>query len=230
MRIALAVARAAFLPILLALLAACARTPPLDAQTGCPPEPPAETILLLAPAASEPASVRLALQALAREEARRLSPEARFSLALLQGQDPETPARLLLSRCAMGEPAAAAELASALNSVFAARAEDAPLVAAIDKLVRRPHFDKAPTRRLVLAADMMERRAGEFSLYAAGADYQSFRRTQAGLRPPADLAGVSVRIVQRLDADRETRQREARTLFWKPYFEAAGAAEVAWEP
>jgi hypothetical protein len=208
-------------------LAACTRTPARDARTHCPVAPPAATTLLLAPPPHAPASTRLALQALAHDEAARLGPGDRLVVAVLVGVDPARPASVLLARCAMTDPEA-----DAVTAALGARDNDAtaPFVAAIDQLARAPETRSASRLRLVLAGDMMERRAAEFSLYAAGADYASFRRTQAGLRPAADLANVSVRVVQLLDADRSARQLEARDMFWKPYFADSGARDVTFEP
>lgn len=234
-----------------ALLAQQLQPPARDPETLCARDasPAAHVVILIdATDALEPRHRRLATAAVESERAR-LKTGDRLTLATLSDRDPREPT-ILFSKCDPGDGGDAnpwfqngAQLdqrwreefgepldAALARAVKGRKAKASPLVEAIGALAREPTFAATSARRLTIVSDMMENQPGVFSLYAAGATFASFRGGVAGVRPPPDLADVNVRIVQLDRPDRDARQLEARTEFWGPYFDATGAAALAWEP
>jgi hypothetical protein len=236
-----------------AVLFGLRRVDPVDPETFCAlRHPPAAQVVILVDStdALEPRH-RRRVEAAVRAEASRLAKGDRLTLASLSDKDPREPL-ILFSKCDPGDGASANPLfqngarldvrwrdafgdplaAAIARAVKGRIGEASPLTDAIRALAEDPDFTSAPEqrRRLVIASDLMEHRPGEFSLYAAGATYQSFARLQSGLRPPPDLTNVDVRLVQLDRPDREARQLDARAAFWAPYFEAAHARDVRWDP
>lgn len=214
----------------------------VDPATGCArATPPGLHIVALVDVAGayDPRERRRAAAAVRAARAT-LQPGDRLTLAAPTDADPARPI-VLLSRCVPkddggGERKATAEFDAAVTTataqLAAGRAGDAaPITDALRTLAATPEA-RAPAqrRRWVLVSDMMEHRPGVFSLFAAGATYGTFRTSEAGLRPVVDLNDVEIEVTQLERIDRMDRQRDARELFWRPYFDEAGASGVRWAP
>jgi len=232
-----------------AVVAVALRPTPLDPETNCPlAGPRAHTAILVdATDALEPRH-RRKLEAAVSSERARLAIGDQLTIAMLSDRDPREPA-ILFSRCNPGDGADANPLfqngarrdarwretfgdpldAAAGRAAKGRRGDASPLTDAIASIASEPSFVAAKTRRLVIVSDMMKHRPGVFSLYAAGATYDSFKRTEAA-RPPPDLQGVAIRLVQLDRPDRDARQTETRSTFWAPYFTQAQAPEPQWDP
>lgn len=213
----------------------------VDPATGCVrAQPPALHVVALVDVAGgyDPRARRRAA-AVVRAARATLQPGDRLTLAAPTDADPARPI-VLLSRCAPkdggGGRQAMADFDTAVTAatarLSAGRAGDAaPLTDALRALAATPEA-RAPAqrRRWVIVSDMMEHRPGVFSLFAAGATYDTFRASEAGLRPPADLSNVEIEVTQLERIDRMDRQRDARELFWRSYFNETGARGVRWAP
>jgi hypothetical protein len=227
------------------------RPAPRDPQTLCRinAAPSATTLVLIDSSDPlKPRHAKIAAAAIDAERAR-LGPDGRLTILILSARDPREP-QTVFSKCDPGDgqdanpwfenPQTIRErwqeayrdpLDKALASARRGRGQEAsPLADAISAVARDPDLGPSvPARRLVIISDMMEHRPGVFSLYAAGADYQSFRANVPGIGPPPRLDGVSVHVVQLDRPEREDRQAQARDEFWRPYFAATGAA-LTWAP
>jgi hypothetical protein len=224
--------------------------PKLNPETLCAIDAPPPTWTLIVVDASDKFSPRhkKKLVAAVASEVAQLADGGRLSVLALDDRDPREPVSLF-SRCApkaaghanalFENPQAIAAarakefetpLAEALEKAETSRREQAsPLTDALASAVGDLEFRAAPVRRLVIVSDMMEHRPGQFSLYAAGATYKSFRESAPGVRAPPDLSGVSVRVIL-LDRDgRDGAQAAGRENFWTPWFADAQPADVRWE-
>jgi hypothetical protein len=228
------------------------RAPPVDEATLCRTDAPpaAHTVILVdASDAFQPRHKRK-LDKVVESERARLARHDRLTILALNGDAPREPF-MLFSLCHPGdgrdanpllestrtaqtkfEDAFGAPLNEALARAQKARlSPGSPLVESLRGIAADPDFGaEIAQRRIVVVSDLMENLPGEYSLYAAGATYASYRQTQAGARPAPKLEGVSVRLVQ-LDRDeRQARQEAARAQFWTPFFEETGAENVSWDP
>lgn len=211
----------------------------LDPATGCArTTPPARHLIVLVDVAGDydPRERRRAAAAL-REARAGLAGGDRITIAAPTDADPAR-AAILFSRCAPARMEMSAveafdsAYADAATAAAAGRPGDtAPVTEALRTLAASATARTPTVRRdWLFVSDMMENRPGVFSLYAAGATFETFRASEAGLRPVADLNGAVVRVVQLERTDRGARQRDARDLFWRPYFEAAGVRSAEWTP
>jgi hypothetical protein len=224
--------------------------PKLDPDTFCAAGPPPAWTLIVVDAsdAFSPRHKKM-LAAAAASEIAQLADGGRLSVLALDDADPREPVSLF-SRCAPKAAGHANPLVENTHAIAAARAKNfdaplnealvkaeasrrekaSPLTDALASAVSDLEFRASPVRRLVIVSDMMEHRPGQFSLYAAGATYQSFRESAPGVRAPPDLSGVSVRVIM-LDRDgRDAAQVAGRANFWTPWFADAKPAALRWEP
>jgi hypothetical protein len=236
----------------LALGVSLLRPPPLDPETGCRMDrPPAAHTLIVIDATDQlsPRHLRR-LRAAAEQERTRLSRYDRLTVALI---DPDAPRELrrLFSACDPGDGrsvnpliANPAQAQTRWQEGFAAPLEEAlrrvngggaaswsPLVEAVAAAVSEPDFGPAiPQRRLILSTDLLEHHPNGFSLFQEGATLEQFQATTEGRAVRLDLSGVSVRVLLQDHPERGRQQRAARTAFWEPLFDEAGATEVSFDP
>ncbi len=222
----------------------------IDADTLCAAGPPPAWTIVLADSsdALSPRQKKRFAAAVASEVAT-LPVGGRLSVLSPSDRDPRKPVTLF-SKCTPSDAAHAnawqentrgvaarraadfdAPLAAAVERAGAGRVEKAsPLTDAVRAAATDPAFRAAPQRRLVLVSDMMEFRPGQFSLYAAGATYEAFRKSAPGVAGPPDLSGVCVRIVAFDRPEQEAAQIAARASFWAPWFKDAAPNAITWDP
>ncbi len=226
------------------------RPPPLDPETLCRTDAPvrAHTLILVDATDTLAPRHKKRVRAAVEGERLRLSPYDRLTLAAVRADAPQEP-RLVFSKCLPRDGRAAnplfenAALAQKLweeqfgealqravrSAESGGRSSASPIVAALHALAGDPDFAPAiPERRLVLISDLLEHTSGGFSLYTDASDFAAF--TAQDDRGPPDLSGVHVRVVPLDRPDQSDRQSAARRTFWVPFFEAADADAVRWDP
>jgi hypothetical protein len=224
------------------------RTPPYDSETLCLLDKPPSLHTLILVDATDRLNARhqKRLKAVAREEAARLPRWGRLTLLSLR-PDAERDPRMLFSACTPGDRSDAnpiwenvgaleqkradffdEPLNAALSGAKGGRsAEGSPIVEGLYAAASDPDFE-GDRRRLVLISDLLQFAPGRFSLNDTTQTWDKYRASQGALRSPPDLDEVAVRVVVLERADRGEEQDNARANFWTPYFDEAGAADVAW--
>lgn len=224
------------------------RTPAHDSETLCLTDkaPPLHTLILVDATDRLNARHQKRLKAIAREEAARLPRWGRLTVLSLR-PDAEREPRLLFSACTPGDRSDAnpiwenvgalekkradhfeEPLNAALSSAKGGRsAEGSPIVEGLYAAASDPDFE-GEKRRLVLVSDLLQYAPGRFSLYDASQTWEKYRASQGAVRSPPDLENIVVRVVTLERPDRAAVQDNARTNFWAPYFDDAGAADILW--
>jgi hypothetical protein len=227
------------------------RPPPTDAATLCRTDQPLQAhtyILVDATDRLEPRH-RRKLRAIVAQERARLHPYERLSIASLRADRPQEP-RLVFSLCDPGDgrdanplyqntrraqarwkEAFGDALDRAVRRAGGGRAaQSSPILAGLRAIAADPDFgQETPQRRLVLVSDLLEHDPPRFSLYETGADFARFR-ARAPSNEPADLTGIAVRVALLDRPEQAPRQAAAREDFWRPYFSAANARSVTFDP
>jgi hypothetical protein len=227
------------------------RPPPTDPATLCRTDQPlmAHTYILVDATDRLEARHRRKLRAVVMQERTRLQRYARLSIASIRADRPQEP-RLLFSLCDPGDGRDADPLyqntaraqarwkeafGDALDRAVrraggGREARASPIIAGVRAIAADPDFSaEIPERRLVLVSDLLEHDPQGFSLYLAGADLMSFR-ARAPFETPAELTGVAVRVALLDRPEQAARQAAARDNFWRPYFAAANARTVSFDP
>ncbi|MBI1252598.1 MAG: hypothetical protein GC189_14140 [Alphaproteobacteria bacterium] len=228
------------------------RPPPIDAQTLCRRDQPvaAHTYILVDATDSLEPRHRRRVRAVLDQERARLNPYERLTIARIRADRPSDP-DILASLCAPRSGDVANPLIE--NPKRLQERWDSDFGAALDRALRRATSRRnAPAspiaagvraaaadmdftasiaqRRFVLISDLLENNPQGFSLYADDADFAAFLQSANGAAGAPDLAGVDVRIVMLDRDDQIARQRRARDVFWTPYFDAADARTVEFDP
>jgi hypothetical protein len=226
------------------------RAPPLDDDTLCRTDRAlaAHTLILVDGTDRLEARHRRKLERVIAQERARLAPHERLSIWSLRADHPQEP-RNLFSRCLprdgsqinpLFENAAKAQarwdeqVGAALESAArragsSGRGDASPILAGLRAAAADPDFSaEIPQRRLVLVSDLLEHARDGFTLYDAAADFAAWRTQDAA--GPADLAGVTVRVAPLDRPEHAAAQRRARAAFWEPYFAAADAEGVSFDP
>jgi hypothetical protein len=222
------------------------RPPPTDSETLCRTDTPlrAHTLILVdATDKLEPRHKKRLAAAIAQERAR-LSTYDRLTILSLRPDQPAEP-RVLFSLCLPRDAATANPLfenparlqaqwddsigkalaAAQRRAGAAAPAPVSPIVAAVRAAAADPDFTGPMQRRFVLISDLLENDPAGFSIYRdVAAD------PAAALARPAALGGASVRVIPLDRREDAGRQDAARERLWAPFFDASGAAAIAWDP
>lgn len=231
----------------LALAGFFLRAPPVDPETLCRlnQAPAAHTLILIDATDKLEPRHRRRLRAVAAQERERLSEGDRFTLMRLDARRPNEP-RILFSKCLpkppdqtnplFENPRLAQEhwdasfedaLDAALRSAQAAsRQRASPLVAGLRAAAADPDFIAPSARRLVLISDLLEHNLDGFSLYAANADFESWRASDARGLPALD--DVSVRVAA-LDRPDHAEAQARAGIFWRRFLDESGARDIAFD-
>lgn len=226
------------------------RAPPIDPDTLCRTDAPigAHTIVLVDSTDRLESRHRRKLRAVADQERARLGQYDRLTLMRLSPRRPQEPA-ILFSKCLPRAPDEAnplfenprlaqehwdAAFADALESAVRSAGSGgpgraSPILAGVRAAAADPDFDAAiARRRFVLVSDLLEHDPEGFSLYAANADYQSWRAADPS--GPPDLTDIDVRLVPLDRADHAARQTQALDAFWESYLSDSEAKSVSIDP
>lgn len=243
----------AFAFVVLAGLAAAGfmlRPPPTDPDTLCRTDAPlpAHTYILVDATDRLEARHKRLLRAIVQQEQQRLPRYGRLTIANIRADRPREP-RVLFSLCNPGDGQMANPLFQntrraqerwqasfgdaldrALRRAGGGRAANAsPILSGLRAVAADPEFGAAiPQRRLVLVSDLLEYEPDGLSLYDPAQSFETWRR--APTSSPADLSHVDIRVAPLDRPDEDGAQIHARTAFWEPYFDAADAASVRFDP
>lgn len=226
------------------------RPPPTDAETLCRTDAPlaAHTIILIDATDRLEPRHRRKLRAVLAQERERLSQYDRLTIMRLNVRRPQEPT-ILFSKCLPRPPEQtnplfenarinqqrwdegfADALDAALRSASSSGpARASPIIAGLRAVAADPDFGaEIPTRRLVLASDLLEHDPEGFSLYVSEADYALWRAQSPAGAP--DFARVTLRIVPLDRPDHAQHQAEALDRFWPAFFDAADVQTVSIDP
>ena len=82
---------------------------------------------------------------------------------------------------------------------------------------------------MIIFSDMLQHVLGRYSHYRASANFKALARTDYYRSVETALPGVKVRVVRFLRPGQERRQTERQKVFWRAFFQAAGAKSPEFE-
>lgn len=223
-------------------------TAPPDAAALCESGTVAASTLILVDTSDTLSEIqRRRVKATIETERDRLRAGEKLTILIMNSDSPGEPLEVL-SACSPGRPqdanplfvtrskidarwsaAFADPIDDAITEASAApEAESSPLVQTIAAALTRPDFDaRVPSRRLVIASDMMQHQKGGYSQVTGGDFWQAYARSELVSIIDFDLRGVAIAIDYLLREKYARVQGDQHRDFWRQLFSESGASEVS---